>query len=214
MDTVYDATLLKSDGFPTYHLAAMVDDLDMKISHILRGHDWLPSTPIHLLVFKYLGGQLPHLGHLTDILSGETGKKLSKRRDSVFVETFLEQGYLPEAMLNYLARLGWSHGDEEIFSMEQFCAWFDLDHLSKSPAQFNPEKLAWINNHYIKLADNVRLAELAKPRMLLEGAQFEQAPDLSAVIALMKERANTINELADAAMLFYRQPAPDAALLA
>jgi glutamyl-tRNA synthetase len=123
------------------------------------------------------------------------------------------QGYLPEAMLNYLARLGWSHGDEEIFDMEQFCAWFDLDHLSKSPAQFNSEKLAWLNNHYIKAADNERLAALARPQLERDGADFSGAPPLAAVIALMKERAATIVELADAAMLFYRQPQPDAALL-
>ena len=124
------------------------------------------------------------------------------------------QGYLPEAMLNYLARLGWSHGDDEVFSMEQFTQWFDLDHLTKSPAQFNPEKLDWLNNHYIKQADNTRLAGLVKPIMDGLGAQFDHAPDLTAVIALMKERVNTLNELAVAAMLFYRQPAPDAALLA
>ena len=97
---VYDATLLKSDGYPTYHLAAMVDDLELKITHILRGHDWLPSTPIHLLVFEYLDGQRPEIGHLSDILSSTTGKKLSKRRDSVFAEEFLKEGYLPEALLN------------------------------------------------------------------------------------------------------------------
>ena len=124
------------------------------------------------------------------------------------------QGYLPEAMLNYLARLGWSHGDEEIFSMEQFCGWFDLDHLSKSPAQFNPEKLAWLNNHYIKLADNERLAGLVKPLLEKEGADFEGAPALPATIGLLKERANTVNEIATAVQLFYRQPNPDAALVA
>jgi glutamyl-tRNA synthetase len=123
------------------------------------------------------------------------------------------QGYLPEAMLNYLARLGWSHGDEEIFSMTQFCEWFDLDHLTKSPAQFNPEKLAWLNNHYIKHTDNARLATLAMPELMRDGAKFENAPPLEDVIALLKDRANTVNELADAMMLFYREPKPDAALL-
>jgi glutamyl-tRNA synthetase len=117
-------------------------------------------------------------------------------------------------MLNYLARLGWSHGDDEIFSMEQFCQWFDVKHLSKSPAQFNPEKLAWINNHYIKQSDNARLEGLVRPKMEDEGAQFDGAPDLQAVIALLKDRANTINELADAAMLFYRQPKPEPELVA
>ena len=208
-----DLIIARPDGTPTYNFCVVVDDWDMQITHVIRGDDHVNNTPRQINILQALGATLPLYGHVPMIL-GADGEKLSKRHGAVSVMDYPEQGYLPEAMLNYLARLGWSHGDEEIFSMEQFCAWFDLDHLSKSPAQFNPEKLAWINNHYIKLADNVRLAELAKPRMLLEGAQFEQAPDLSAVIALMKERANTINELADAAMLFYRQPAPDAALLA
>jgi glutamyl-tRNA synthetase len=115
-------------------------------------------------------------------------------------------------MLNYLARLGWSHGDDEVFSMEQMCNWFDLSHLSSSPAQFNPEKLAWINNHYIKAADNQRLADLITAPMLALGAQFDAAPALSDVVALMKERVNTTLELAQAAMLFYRQPVVDAQL--
>jgi glutamyl-tRNA synthetase len=124
-----------------------------------------------------------------------------------------EQGFLPEAMLNYLARLGWSHGDDEIFSMQQFTEWFNLEHLTASAAQFNPEKLAWLNNHYIKQSDNERLAGLARPILEREGAQLDGAPPLAAVLGLMKERTNTINELADAAMLFYRTPNPDAALL-
>jgi glutamyl-tRNA synthetase len=117
-------------------------------------------------------------------------------------------------MLNYLARLGWSHGDDEVFSMAQFCEWFNLEHLTASAAQFNNEKLAWLNNHWIKQADNARLGELVKPRMLEAGAVFDGAPDLAAVLGLMKERTNTTNELAEAAMLFFREPQPDAALLA
>ena len=116
-DTVYDATLLKTDGYPTYHLAVVVDDLDMKITHVLRGHDWLPSTPIHLLVFDFIGGKRPEIGHATDILSAETGKKLSKRRDSVFAEQFLDNGYLPEALLNFIMLLGWAPKDNrELFT--------------------------------------------------------------------------------------------------
>lgn len=148
------------------------------------------------------------------MILGADGQKLSKRHGAVSVMQYPEQGYLPEAMLNYLARLGWSHGDDEIFSMEQFVEWFNLEHLTASAAQFNPEKLAWLNNHYIKQADNERLAGLARPVLEREGARFEGAPQLSTVIALVKDRANTINELADTAMLFYREPKPDAALLA
>jgi glutamyl-tRNA synthetase len=208
-----DLVIARPDGTPTYNFCVVVDDWDMRISHVIRGDDHVNNTPRQINILKALGATLPVYGHVPMIL-GSDGEKLSKRHGAVSVMDYPAQGYLPEAMLNYLARLGWSHGDEEIFSMEQFCAWFDLDHLSKSPAQFNPEKLAWLNNHYIRQADDARLERLARPRMESEGADFNNAPPLQAVVALMKERANTISELADAAMLFYRQPAPDAALLA
>lgn len=207
-----DLVIARPDGTPTYNFCVAVDDWDMQITHVIRGDDHVNNTPRQINILHALGAPLPQYGHVPMIL-GADGEKLSKRHGAVSVMDYPAQGYLPEAMLNYLARLGWSHGDDEIFSMEQFCAWFDLDHLSKSPAQFNPEKLAWLNNHYIKLADNARLEALVRPFLEKDGAQFEGAPDVQAVIALMKERANTINELADAAMLFYRQPAPDAALL-
>jgi glutamyl-tRNA synthetase len=185
----------------------------MRMTHVIRGDDHVNNTPRQINILRALGAPLPEYGHVPMIL-GADGEKLSKRHGAVSVMEYPAQGYLPEAMLNYLARLGWSHGDDEIFSMAQFCQWFDVDHLSKSPAQFNPVKLAWLNNHYIKQSDNARLEALVRPLMEQDGARFEGAPDLQAVIALMKERANTINELADAAMLFYRQPAPDAALVA
>ncbi len=207
-----DLVIARPDGTPTYNFCVAVDDWDMQITHVIRGDDHVNNTPRQINILHALGAPLPQYGHVPMIL-GADGEKLSKRHGAVSVMDYPAQGYLPEAMLNYLARLGWSHGDDEIFSMEQFCAWFDLDHLSRSPAQFNPEKLAWLNNHYIKLADNARLEALVRPFLEKDGAQFEGAPDAQAVIALMKERANTINELADAAMLFYRQPAPDAALL-
>jgi glutamyl-tRNA synthetase len=207
-----DLVIARPDGTPTYNFCVVVDDWDMQITHVIRGDDHVNNTPRQINILKALGATLPVYGHVPMIL-GADGEKLSKRHGAVSVMDYPAQGYLPEAMLNYLARLGWSHGDAEIFSMEQFCAWFDLDHLSKSPAQFNPEKLAWINNHYIRQADNARLEGLVRPLMEKEGARFAGAPDLQAVIALMKERANTVNELAEAAMLFYRQPAPDADLL-
>jgi glutamyl-tRNA synthetase len=208
-----DLVIARPDGTPTYNFCVVVDDWDMRITHVIRGDDHVNNTPRQINILKALGATLPVYGHVPMIL-GADGEKLSKRHGAVSVMEYPAQGYLPEAMLNYLARLGWSHGDDELFTMDQFCAWFDLDHLSKSPAQFNPEKLAWVNNHYIKQADNARLERLTRPLMEQEGAQFSNGPDLKAVIALMKERASTINELASAAMLFYQQPAPDAALLA
>lgn len=207
-----DLVIARPDGTPTYNFCVAVDDWDMKMTHVIRGDDHVNNTPRQINILRALGAELPQYGHVPMIL-GADGEKLSKRHGAVSVMEYPAQGYLPEAMLNYLARLGWSHGDDEIFSMEQFCQWFDVDHMSKSPAQFNPEKLAWLNNHYIKQADNARLEALTRPLMEQEGAQFVGAPTLQDVIALMKERVNTINELADAAMLFYREPKPDAALV-
>lgn len=200
-----DLVIARPDGTPTYNFCVAVDDWDMQITHVIRGDDHVNNTPRQINILHALNADLPHYGHVPMIL-GTDGQKLSKRRDAVSVMDYLDKGYLPEAMLNYLARLGWSHGDDEVFSMEQMCSWFDLTHLSSSPAQFNSEKLAWINNHYIKAADNQRLADLVRVQMQAEGAQFENAPELAAVIALMKERANTTVELAQASMLFYRQP--------
>lgn len=208
-----DLVIARPDGTPTYNFCVAVDDWDMKITHVLRGDDHVNNTPRQINILRALGAELPQYGHLPMIL-GADGQKLSKRHGAVSVMEYPEQGYLPEAMLNYLARLGWSHGDDEIFSMQQFTEWFNLEHLTASAAQFNPEKLGWLNNHYIKQADNERLAGLARPKMEREGAVFDGAPPLASVLGLMKERTNTINELADAAMLFYRAPKPDAALLA
>lgn len=208
-----DLVIARPDGTPTYNFCVAVDDWDMQISHVLRGDDHVNNTPRQINILRAIGAPLPLYGHLPMIL-GADGQKMSKRKDAVNVMDYPAQGYLPEAILNYLARLGWSHGDDEVFSMEQVIAWFDGTHLSNSAAQFNIEKLNWLNNHYIKQADNERLAALAKPRMLAVGAVFDGAPALPAVLALMKERVNTVNELADAAILFYREPQPDAALLA
>lgn len=208
-----DFVIARPDGTPTYNFCVVVDDWDMQITHVIRGDDHVNNTPRQINVLKALGGTLPVYGHVPMIL-GADGEKLSKRHGAVSVMEYPAQGYLRDAMLNYLARLGWSHGDDEIFSLEQFCSWFDLDHLTKSPAQFNPEKLAWLNNHYIKTADNAELARLAMPELERDGAQLDGGPSLPEVIGLLKDRATTVNELADAAMLFYREPRPDPALLA
>jgi glutamyl-tRNA synthetase len=208
-----DLVIARPDGTPTYNFCVAVDDWDMQITHVLRGDDHVNNTPRQINILRAIGAPLPLYGHLPMIL-GADGEKLSKRHGAVSVMDYPAQGYLPEAMLNYLARLGWSHGDDEVFSMQQFCEWFNLDHLTRSAAQFNPEKLAWLNNHYIKLADNERLASLARPLMLADGAAFNGNPPLAPVLGLMKERVSTVNELAEACMLFYREPQPDAALLA
>jgi glutamyl-tRNA synthetase len=207
-----DLVIARPDGTPTYNFCVAVDDSDMEITHVIRGDDHVNNTPRQINILNALGAPLPFYGHVPMIL-GTDGQKLSKRRDAVSVMDYLDKGFLPEALLNYLARLGWSHGDDEVFSMEQMISWFDLTHLSSSAAQFNPEKLAWLNNHYIKAADNHRLAELVRADMEKAGAEFQDAPALDAVIALLKERTNTTVELAQAAMLFYRQPMPDAALV-
>lgn len=208
-----DLVIARPDGTPTYNFCVAIDDWDMKITHVIRGDDHVNNTPRQINILRALGADLPEYGHLP-MIHGTDGQKLSKRHSAVSTMNYREQGYLPEAMVNYLARLGWSHGDDEIFSMDQFVQWFDLDHLTKSPAQFSFEKLDWLNNHYIKQTDNARLAELVRPQLDVLGASFDGAPELPAVLGLMKDRINTLNELAAAAMLFYREPAPEADLLA
>jgi len=197
-----DLVLLRGDGVPTYNFGVVVDDLDMGITHVIRGDDHVNNTPRQIHIFNSLNQTLPYFAHVPMIL-GADGERLSKRHGAVSVLQYREEGYLPEALLNYLARLGWSHGDEEIFSREDFVKWFDLDHVSRSAAQFNPEKLAWINQQYLKSADDTRLAALVEPELRKRGAQPGAGPPLEKVIHLVKERANSVQQLADEAMLFY-----------
>ena len=208
-DTVYDATLLKSDGFPTYHLAVAVDDLDMKISHILRGHDWLPSTPIHLLVFEYLGGTRPEIGHLTDILTVESGKKLSKRRDSVFVEQFIEQGYLPEALLNFIMLLGWAPKDNrELFTLSEFVEHFDINGFQDANPRFFTDKLDWFNGYYIRQKTDDELLKLLKP-FISENATEEK---LKQIIPLIKDRIVKLSDFDSFAGFFFKAKQIDKSL--
>ena len=197
-----DLVLLRTDGVPTYNFGVVVDDLDMDITHVIRGDDHVNNTPRQIHIFRALQKELPAFAHVPMIL-GADGERLSKRHGAVNVMQYRDDGYLPEAMVNYLARLGWSHGDEEIFSKEQLIGWFDLEHVSRSPAQFNPEKLAWLNHQYIKAAPDARLAELVEPELRRRGAQPGGGPPLAKVIALLKDRANSVPQLADEAMLFY-----------
>jgi glutamyl-tRNA synthetase len=197
-----DLVLLRADGVPTYNFGVVVDDLDMDITHVIRGDDHVNNTPRQIHIFNALGETLPQFAHVPMIL-GADGERLSKRHGAVSVMQYRDDGYLPEALVNYLARLGWSHGDEEIFSREKLVQWFDLGHVSRSPAQFNPEKLAWINQQYLKSADDARLAALVEPELRRRGVQPGSGPSLSKVIKLVKERANSVLQLADEAMLFY-----------
>ena len=207
-----DLIIARADGTPTYNFCVVVDDWDMGITHVIRGDDHVNNTPRQINILKALGATVPQYAHLSMIL-GDDGQKLSKRHGAVSVMQYDEDGYLPEAVINYLARLGWSHGNEEVFSVEQFCAWFDLDHITPSAAQFNTEKLNWLNQHYLKLADNARLAALVRPRLEARGVAVNAAPALEAIIALYKERVVTLNELADAAEIFYIEPHPAQELL-
>ena len=209
-------------GVPTYNFAVVVDDWDMRITHVFRGDEHVNNTPWQINIFRAIMGLpagaraaragstnpegtgaceagLPRYGHLPIIL-GDDGLKLSKRRGAVSVTAYEEAGYLPEAMLNYLARLGWSHGDEELFSREQMVAWFDGSHLLKSPAQWDPAKLAWVNAHHLRQADDARLAELAAAQLRARGAPGLEALSpgtLQAACALFKDRCATVVELAD-----------------
>jgi glutamyl-tRNA synthetase len=197
-----DLVLLRADGVPTYNFGVVVDDLDMDITEVIRGDDHVNNTPRQIHIFNALERNLPRFAHVPMIL-GADGERLSKRHGATSVIEYRNEGYLPEALVNYLARLGWSHGDEEIFDKESFTQWFDLAHVSRSPAQFNPEKLAWINQQYIKSAPDARLAALVEPELRKRGAQPGGGPPLERVVALLKGRANSVPQLADEAMLFY-----------
>jgi glutamyl-tRNA synthetase len=207
-----DLIIARTDGVPTYNFAVVVDDWDMEISHVFRGDEHINNTPWQINIFHALGAPLPLFGHCPVIL-GDDGQKLSKRRGAVSVTAYEEGGYLPEAMLNYLARLGWSHGDEELFSSEQLVAWFDGTHLNKSPAQWDPVKLLWVNAQYIKQADNTRLANLVALQLVKLGITLEAetiATHLPMVCALLKDRCDTTVALATWAAKFYDDVSPDA----
>jgi glutamyl-tRNA synthetase len=211
-----DLVIARPDGTPTYNFCVVVDDLDMRITHVIRGDDHVNNTPRQINILRALGAEPPVYAHLPTVLN-EQGEKMSKRHGAMSVTGYRDAGYLPEAVLNYLARLGWSHGDAEIFSREQFVEWFDLEHLGKSPAQYDHDKLNWLNAHYIKEADNARLAELAKPffaELGIDEATLAQGADLVAVVGLLKDRASTIKEIAENAAMFYREPTPEADALA
>jgi glutamyl-tRNA synthetase len=211
-DELDDFIIARSDGTPTYNFCVVVDDWEMNITHVIRGDDHVNNTPRQINLLKALGANIPQYAHLSMIL-GDDGQKLSKRHGAVSVMQYHEDGYLPEAVLNYLARLGWSHGDDEIFSMEQFCEWFDLDHITASAAQFNTEKLRWLNAHYIKEASLDRLTEDISIRLAKLGVVIHAKPALKDAIDLYRDRAHTLNELAQSITYFYQAPLMDEALV-
>lgn len=207
-----DLVIARGDGTPTYNFCVVVDDWDMGITQVIRGDDHINNTPRQINILKALGAPIPAYAHLSMIL-GDDGTKLSKRHGAVSVMQYDEDGYLPEAVINYLARLGWSHGDDEVFSREQFVEWFDLAHITPSAAQFNTEKLNWLNQHYIKLSDDKKLAGEVSRRLARRGVDPEAGAVLEQVIALYKERAVNLNELADAVEPFVAEIRPSEEML-
>lgn len=204
-----EVMLLKSDGFPTYHLAVVVDDALMKITHIIRGRDWLPSTPIHLLLFKYLGFELPEIGHLTDILD-PAGGKLSKRKGSVCCEDFMTEGYLPEAILNFIMLLGWAPKDNrEIFSLADFVKEFNHGSLQTANPVFNRKKLDWFNGYYIRQKSDKELVKLVKP------FAPRNIPDslINRTIPLVKERMFKLSDYTGLTEFLVKEPKVDMSLI-
>ena len=195
-------------GTPTYNFCVVVDDLDMRITHVIRGDDHVNNTPRQINILRALlrntQAELPQYGHVPMIL-GPDGDKLSKRHGAVSVTQYRDNGYLPEAMMNYLARLGWSHGDDELFSRAQLTDWFDGAHLAKSPAQWDAAKLNWVNSHYMKAASDERLAALVNTQLAAHGLQSDER--LPKICALFKDRCDTTVALADWAQAFYAAPA-------
>ena len=203
-----DLIIMRADGVPTYNFAVVVDDLDMQISHVFRGDEHVNNTPWQINIFNALGAPLPQFGHVPVIL-GDDGQKLSKRRGAVSVTAYEENGFLPEGMLNYLARLGWSHGDEELFTREQFISWFDGSHLSKSPAQWDAAKLAWVNAHYIKTIDEQRLSSLVVDQLKRRGIEAS-VEAVARTVPLFKDRCSTTVELADWVAMYFAAVSPTA----
>ena len=200
-----DLIIARADGTPTYNFCVVVDDFEMGITQVIRGDDHVNNTPRQINMLMALGATIPQYAHLSMIL-GDDGHKLSKRHGAVSVMQYDEDGYLPEAVLNYLARLGWSHGDAEIFNMRQFCEWFNLDHITPSAAQFNTEKLNWLNAHYIKEANIDELSSDIATRLAKVNINIQLHPKLQDVLALYRERANNLNQLANDVAYFYTLP--------
>ncbi|SDP20936.1 glutamyl-tRNA synthetase [Rhodoferax sp. OV413] len=210
-DELDDLVIARPDGTPTYNFCVVVDDLDMEITHVIRGDDHVNNTPRQINIFRALGKEPPVYAHLPTVLN-EQGEKMSKRNGAKPVTQYAAEGYLPDAMVNYLARLGWSHGDDEIFSREQFLQWFNLDHLGKSAAQFDEAKLRWVNAQHLKAMPDEALAALVATHLQAKGIQSDHR--LPAICGLFKDRCDTTIVLADWAATFYADVTPKADELA
>ncbi|AEY00866.1 glutamate tRNA synthetase, catalytic subunit [Oceanimonas sp. GK1] len=194
-DQLDDLIIRRTDGAPTYNFCVVVDDWDMNITHVVRGEDHINNTPRQINIYKALGAPVPEFAHVSMIL-GDDGTKLSKRHGAVSVMQYRDDGYLPQALLNYLVRLGWSHGDQEIFSLEEMISLFSLDDISKSASAFNTDKLLWLNQHYIKTLPAEEVAGHLEWHMQDQGIDFAEGPALAEVVSLYAERCNTLKELA------------------
>jgi glutamyl-tRNA synthetase len=208
-----DLIIARTDGTPTYNFCVCVDDWDMGITHVIRGDDHVNNTPRQINILQALGAEIPIYAHLSMIL-GDDGTKLSKRHGAVSVMQYDDDGFLTEAVINYLARLGWSHGDDEVFARQQFVEWFDLDHITASAAQFNTEKLLWLNQHYMKQMPVAELSARIKPRLDARNISTANGPELDKAVALYVDRCNTLNLLAEAVEIFYIDISAPAELLA
>jgi len=198
-----DLIIRRSDGSPTYNLTVVVDDADMGITHVIRGDDHLNNTPRQVNILKAMGQEPPRYAHVPMIL-GPDGARLSKRHGAVSVVSYRDKGYLPEALLNYLVRLGWSHGDQEVFSLDEMIELFDIADVNKSASAFNIDKLDWLNQHYLQHADPLRIARLLSPHMGQIGIDPSQGPDLVDVVTAQAARAKTLTELAEISAFCYR----------
>ncbi|MCC3703024.1 glutamate--tRNA ligase [Rouxiella badensis] len=198
-----DLIIRRTDGAPTYNFCVVVDDWDMEITHVIRGEDHINNTPRQINILKALGAPVPVYAHVSMIL-GDDGKKLSKRHGAVGVMQYRDDGYLPEALLNYLVRLGWSHGDQEIFSIDEMKALFSLDSVSKSASAFNTEKLLWLNHHYINALPPEYVATQLQWHIEQQNIDTRNGPELSALVKLLGERCKTLKEMAESCHYFYQ----------
>lgn len=198
-----DLIIRRTDGSPTYNLTVVVDDSDMGITHVIRGDDHLNNTPRQINILQALGLDVPRYAHLPMIL-GDDGARLSKRHGAVSVMQYMEDGYLPEALLNYLVRLGWSHGDQEIFSADEMIQLFDIEDVNKAASSFNTDKLTWLNQQYIMAADPRHIAHLISPHMGRRDIDPTEGPDIVGVVTVQQERSSTLEEMADISEFFYR----------